>query len=77
LWVEVSQDDAVYLIEKVKGFLLPQCYCMKTHHCPNRMQIDIPAKNDWRCRTKSMLATAWASPLPPKTLSVIYRLAMG
>jgi hypothetical protein len=33
------------------------------------MQIDIPTKNDWRSRTKSMLATAWACPLPPQTLS--------
>jgi hypothetical protein len=45
--VEVSLDDDIHVIEKVKGFiLLPQCYCMKTQHRPNRMQIDIPTTND-------------------------------
>jgi hypothetical protein len=64
-WVEVSLDDDIHVIETVKGFILPQFYCMKTQHCSNRMQIDIPTKNDRPSRTKSMLATAWACPLPP------------
>jgi hypothetical protein len=42
----VSLDDDIHAIEKVKGFILPQFYCMKTQHRPNRMQIDIPTKND-------------------------------
>jgi hypothetical protein len=33
--------------------------------------------NHQQSRTKSMLATAWACPLPPKTPSIIYRLAVG
>jgi hypothetical protein len=28
-------DDDIHVIEKVKGFILPQCYSMKTHHRPN------------------------------------------
>jgi hypothetical protein len=76
-WVEVSLDDDIHVIEKVKGFILPQFYCMKYQHRPNRMQIDIPTTNDRPSRTESMLATAWACPLPSKTPSFIYRLAMG
>jgi hypothetical protein len=28
----VSLDDDIHVIEKVKGFILPLFYCMKTHH---------------------------------------------
>jgi hypothetical protein len=56
-WVEVSQDDDIHVIEKVKGFILPQFYCMKTYHRHNRMQINImPTTTDQQCRTESMLA---------------------
>jgi hypothetical protein len=73
----VSKRDDSHVIEKVKGCLFPCFYCKQTHHGPNQMQIDMPTTNDRPSRTDSMLATAWACPLPPKTLSIIYRLAMG
>jgi hypothetical protein len=42
----VSLDDDIHVTKKVKGFILPQCYCMKTHHHPNRIQIDMPTEKD-------------------------------
>jgi hypothetical protein len=36
-----SLHDNIHVIATVKGFILPQFYCMKTHHRLNRMQIDI------------------------------------
>jgi hypothetical protein len=43
---EVSQDDDIHVIEKVKGCLLPWFCCKQTHHhCPIRMQIDMPTTN--------------------------------
>jgi hypothetical protein len=64
----VSQDDDIHVIEKVKGFILPQFYCMKTYHRPNRMQINMPTVPD---------RIVHACPLPPKTPHIIYRLAVG
>jgi hypothetical protein len=57
---EFGDDIHLIVTVTVKGFILPQCYCMKTQHRPNRMQIDIPTTNDRPSRTESMLATAWA-----------------
>jgi len=35
----VNPDDDIHLLVTVKGFILPQFYCMKTHHCHNQMPI--------------------------------------
>jgi hypothetical protein len=42
----VNPDDDIHLIATMKGFILPQFYCMKTHHRHNRMQIDMTTTTD-------------------------------
>jgi hypothetical protein len=40
-------DDYIHVIVTVKGFILPQFYCiMKTFHRPDRMKIDMPTTID-------------------------------
>jgi hypothetical protein len=41
-----NQDDDIHLIALMNGFILPQFYCMKTHHHPNPMQIHMPTIKD-------------------------------
>jgi hypothetical protein len=54
-----DQDDDIHVIQKVKGFILPQFYCMKTHHRPSRMvQLDMTTTINQRNQQNWMLAIA-------------------
>jgi hypothetical protein len=66
-----SLNDDIHVIATMKGFVLPRFHCKQTHHRPNRMQIIMLTTNDRRSRSKSMLATAQAFPLPPQTPSIV------
>jgi hypothetical protein len=70
LQVEVSQGDDIHVIKKEKGFILPQFYCMKTHHCPNQIQIGMLEMDSihyfW------MLASAATCHMLPKTPRTIH-----
>jgi hypothetical protein len=53
---------------------LPQCHCMKTHHRPNRMQIDMPTTNN---RLQDRIHASHCMSLPTAFQNTQYYLQAG